>query len=180
MIKGTTAQFKFKLPKKFSEIHYIEVTFGQDGNYDNTLPIKLVYDKQYKNVTTLPSASQAVKNQIYFYNGKYYKTEDGVNYIEKISPDLIARNDGIAPEGNITSSNVIIATLEPGQTKIFSEKRKAWTQIEAYCAADNILMGSYKELFTVYPMTCTTPPPLLPVEKPTEEIVIHVDAGIIN
>jgi len=116
MIRGTTAQFKFKLPKKFNEIHFIEVTFGQDGN-DN-LPLVLRYNAQ-----------------------------SGINY-------------GIAPEDNNTNSNIIVVSLEPGQSKLFSDERKGWVQMEAYCTSENLLVASHKELFYVYPMHCTTPPPI--------------------
>lgn len=43
MIRGTTAQFKFKLPYKYNELQYVKVTFWQPGNNgpadDRPLPI---------------------------------------------------------------------------------------------------------------------------------------------
>ena len=38
MIRGTTAQFKFKLPYKVDELESAKITFWQPGN-DTTLPI---------------------------------------------------------------------------------------------------------------------------------------------
>ena len=40
MIRGTTAQFKFKLPYKFSELNPIKIVFWQPGNNDRYLPIE--------------------------------------------------------------------------------------------------------------------------------------------
>lgn len=180
MIRGTTAQFKYKLPHKFQDIHYIEVVFGQDGNNDNGLPIKLIYDKQYITVDALPTVDKASKTQIYCYNNMFYKTNDNANWQEATNPEDLARNDGIAPENNDTTSYVVVASLEPGQSKLFSDKRKGWTQAEAYCTADNRLMASHKELFMVYPMYCTTPPPVIQPVIPEEKVYVHLDAGEIK
>lgn len=161
MIRGTTAQFKYKLPKQFKDIHYIEVVFGQDGNNDDGLPITLVYDKQYVTVDELPAVDEASKAQIYCCDTKFYKTNDNTTWQEATNPEDLARNDGIAPENNNVDSYVIVASLEPGQSKLFSDKRKGWTQAEVYATVENKLMASHKELFMVYPMYCTTPPPLI-------------------
>lgn len=40
MIRGTTAQFKFKLPYKVEEVSVVTITFWQPGNKDIYLPIK--------------------------------------------------------------------------------------------------------------------------------------------
>lgn len=49
MIRGTTAQFKFKLPYKFSELNLVKVVFWQPGNDgpDVTRPLPIVKTKDY-------------------------------------------------------------------------------------------------------------------------------------
>ena len=39
MIRGTTAQFKFKLPYSYDELENITIRFWQPGNYNQSLPI---------------------------------------------------------------------------------------------------------------------------------------------
>ncbi len=39
MIRGTTAQFKFKLPYSYDELANIVIRFWQPGNFDDALPI---------------------------------------------------------------------------------------------------------------------------------------------
>lgn len=39
MIRGTTAQFKFKLPYPYNELDWITIKFWQPGNPDNSLMI---------------------------------------------------------------------------------------------------------------------------------------------
>ena len=39
MIRGTTAQFKFKLPYSYSELEWITIDFWQPGNPSGNLPI---------------------------------------------------------------------------------------------------------------------------------------------
>jgi hypothetical protein len=39
MIRGTTAQFKFKLPYSKDELIDITIRFWQDGNYSDSLPL---------------------------------------------------------------------------------------------------------------------------------------------
>ena len=39
MIRGTTAQFKFKLPYSLSELDSVTIKFWQSGNPDDSLPI---------------------------------------------------------------------------------------------------------------------------------------------
>ena len=42
MIRGTTAQFKFKLPYEFDSLSAIKITFWQPGNDNQRLPITKV------------------------------------------------------------------------------------------------------------------------------------------
>lgn len=42
MIRGTTAQFKFKLPYSKSELEWITIKFWQPGNPSDDLPIKKI------------------------------------------------------------------------------------------------------------------------------------------
>lgn len=64
MIRGTYAQFKFKMPYKFSELHIAEIIFWQDGyngEVGRPLPIKKVLgqcsvgNSPYELVVTLNS-----------------------------------------------------------------------------------------------------------------------------
>ena len=45
MIRGTTAQFKFKLPCTGKELSSVSVVFWQNGNKNSSLPIKRVKDQ---------------------------------------------------------------------------------------------------------------------------------------
>lgn len=45
MIRGTTAQFKFKLPYKAAELDLVTITFWQPNNNDLHEPIKKVKDQ---------------------------------------------------------------------------------------------------------------------------------------
>lgn len=55
MIRGTTAQFKFKLPYSYDELASITIKFWQPGNPSNSLPIF-----KYKN-----NCEEQVENEIY-------------------------------------------------------------------------------------------------------------------
>lgn len=55
MIRGTTAQFKFKLPYSFDELANITIKFWQPGNPSNSLPLF-----KYKN-----NCEERTQNEIY-------------------------------------------------------------------------------------------------------------------
>ena len=55
MIRGTTAQFKFKLPYSYEQLETITIKFWQDGNSNELLPIK-----KYKS-----NCSERVEGEIY-------------------------------------------------------------------------------------------------------------------
>lgn len=177
MIRGTTAQFKFELPKRFSELCYIEIKFGQDGN-DNASLTK-IYDKQYETVTELPSFETAGE-KIYLLGTTFYKKNNEDSWEEAFSAEALARNDGIVPKNNDASSYIVVTSLEPGQTKLFSEKRKGWVQIYVHCNQENITMASYEEKFNVYPGRCDISSVIAPVDNVEEEVIVHLDAGEIE
>lgn len=54
MIRGTTAQFKFKLPYSYNELDNITIKFWQPGNYSKSLPLF-----KYKH-----NCSESVANEI--------------------------------------------------------------------------------------------------------------------
>lgn len=55
MIRGTTAQFKFKLPYSYSQLSNITIQFWQPGNLSQSLPI--IKDKT--------NCSELIQNEIY-------------------------------------------------------------------------------------------------------------------
>ena len=54
MIRGTTAQFKFKLPYPKDELAWVTIKFWQPGNLDNRLPIT----KQLTNCSTTENPNE--------------------------------------------------------------------------------------------------------------------------
>lgn len=55
MIRGTTAQFKFKLPYSYDQLKNITIKFWQEGNYNKLLPI----------IKNKSNCSERVENEIY-------------------------------------------------------------------------------------------------------------------
>lgn len=66
MIRGTTAQFKFKLPYDYSDLNIVKITFWQNGNNgpDSTRPLPIIKSlEQCSPSSNMPNELNVVLNQ---------------------------------------------------------------------------------------------------------------------
>lgn len=174
MIRGTTAQFKFHMPKSFDDICIVEVIFGQKGNegtLEAPLPIKKFYNRGYVKVKTWHPANKKTTN-IYFDGQKYYKYENDM-WVAYDHVDIYPLNFGIQIDEN--DPRLLLVTLDPFETMRFSDKRKGYIQILTYCDTDNIIIGSYDSTFNIYPVRTNDIKEVLPFS----DFVYILDAGEI-
>ena len=103
MVRGTTAQFQFKLPYNYSDLSLVKIVFWQPGNDG-------------------PSKERPLP-------------------IVKILEQCSASNN----------PNEIFVTLSDEETLRFSEKTKAYVQLQAKCIDGNTF-ASKKKIITVHPV----------------------------
>ena len=176
MIRGTTAQFKFEMPKSFDNFCIIDVIFGQEGNVgtiEAPLPIKKTYNRGYIKVQTWNSTNKNPSN-IYYDGISYYKFENNT-WVSYDIIDINVTNDGIQLDPS--NPNVLLTSLAPSETMRFSDKRKGFVQIFGYCDTDGVVIGSFDEKFMIYPArTNDINDTLLTVP---DDAVVVLDAGVI-
>ena len=173
MIRGTTAQFRFEMPKSFEELCTIEVIFGQEGNagtIEAPLPITKIYNRGYIKVKEWNSNDKNTQ-KIYFDGEVYYKYENG-KWVETSTVDIDARNDGISTDPN--NHKILLVNLNPEETMRFSSKRKGYLQVIAYCDTDDIKIASLDQRFNIYPIRAGVGEPSF-----TNPSVYVLDAGQI-
>lgn len=151
MIRGTTAQFKFKMPKSFDDLCIVEAIFGQKGNegtIEAPLPIKKIYNRQSITIETWSEEDKDV-NKVYFDGTSYYKYENN-KWVIYSSISEVAKNDGIQPDPN--NPQILLTSLSAAETMRFSDKRKGYVQVITYYDKDNITIGSLDYEFMIYPI----------------------------
>lgn len=151
MVRGTTAQFKFKTPKSFSELCIIEAVFGQKGNVgtiEAPLPIKKVYNRHAVTIKTWSEEEKDI-NKVYFDGTNYYKYENDKWEIYNSLTEVI-RNDGFQPDPN--NPKILFTSLSAAETMRFSDKRKGYVQIVTWCDRDGVTTGSHEYEFMIYPI----------------------------
>ena len=179
MIRGTTAQFKFKMPKSFSDLCIVEAVFGQKGNVgtiEAPLPIKKIYNRQSITVDTWDSDGKNI-NQMYFDGTNYYKYEND-QWVTYNSVAEAARNDGLQPDPN--NPQILLTSLSAAETMRFSDKRKGYVQVITYCDEDNLTIGSLDYEFMIYPIRTDDIVGDLIGPSPTDPLVQILDAGEIE
>lgn len=65
MIRGTNAQFKFRLPYNYSELEIVKITFWQTDNYgpDPSRPLPIIKILEQCSATDLPNEISVTLNQ---------------------------------------------------------------------------------------------------------------------
>lgn len=178
MIRGTTAQFKFKMPKSFNDLCIVEVIFGQKGNLgtiEAPLPIKKIYNRQSINIETWSEGDKDI-NKVYFDGTNYYKYENG-KWVIYSSIAEVARNDGLQPDP--TNPQILLTSLSAAETMRFSDKRKGYVQVITYCDEDDITVASLDHEFMIYPIRTNDIIGDIVGPSSTEPLVNILDAGQI-
>lgn len=179
MIRGTTAQFKFKMPKSFSDLCIVEAIFGQKGNVgtiEAPLPIKKIYNRQSIAVETWDATDKDI-NKVYFDGTTYYKHEND-EWVRYTSITEVARNDGLQPDPN--DPQTLLTSLSAAETMRFSDKRKGYVQVITYADQDDITVGSLDYEFMIYPIRTDDIIGDLIGPSPTDPLVQILDAGEIE
>ena len=179
MIRGTTAQFKFKMPKSFNDLCIVEAIFGQKGNVgtiEAPLPIKKIYNRQSITIETWSEADKDI-NKVYFDGTSYYKYENN-EWVTYNSIAEVARNDGLQPDPN--NPQILLASLSAAETMRFSDKRKGYVQVITYIDTDDITIGSYAYEFMIYPIQTDDIIGDIVGPSSTDPLVQILDAGEIK
>lgn len=179
MIRGTTAQFKFKMPKSFNDLCIVEAIFGQKGNVgtiEAPLPIKKIYNRQSITIETWSEADKDI-NKVYFDGTSYYKYENN-EWVTYNSIAEVARNDGLQPDSN--NPQILLTSLSAAETMRFSDKRKGYVQVITYWDEDGVTIGSRDYEFMIYPIRTTDIIGDLAGPSPTDPLVQILDAGEIK
>ena len=173
MIRGTTAQFKFEMPKNIDDFCTIEIIFGQDGNAGTTeapLPIKKTYTRGYIKVQTWHPADKNINST--YYDGTNYYVFEHNQWVSSSFINILPTNNGIQVDAH--NPRILLVTLNATETIRFSDKQKGFVQILGYCDTDGIVTGGHKNKFMIYPGTDD-----IINLVPTNPSLIIVDGGTI-
>lgn len=179
MVRGATAQFKFKLPYPAGEFNWATIKFWQPNNIGTpTAPLPITKTLQHCdgfNTYTYSVTEELSSNNSYYLtiNGKnYYFSEDvpasvtltwvvdtnTITYDDKkiIISETLDITDMIKLEFNNVDTgadlkNELCVTLDPTETIRFSDKIKARVQMRAQHISGTVI-PTFVEYVTVYPM----------------------------
>ena len=178
MIRGTTAQFKFKLSKSFNDLCIVEVVFGQKGNVGTVeapLPIKKIYNRQIINIENWNDAYKDI-NKVYFDGTSYYKYEND-KWATYNSITEVVKNDGL--QSDPKNPQILLVSLSAAETMRFSDKRKGYVQAVTYCDKDNTTAASREHEFMIYPVRTSDIIGDIIGPSSTESLIQILDAGEI-
>lgn len=145
MIRGTTAQFKFKLPCIKGRLKYATVKFWQDGNA-GTIEAKLPITKRLDDCTAIETDTQKVIDK--WNSGEYEDIKEAYNLSGTEWGEL---TDEKRRQFAWAIYDELCITLKTEETLIFSDKLKAKVQLRA-AKLDGTTFASQQQLITVEPI----------------------------
>lgn len=145
MIRGTTAQFKFKLPCAKGNLLYATIKFWQPGN-TGTLEAPLPITKKLINCYGYETNESINKEK--WNSGNYEEIKSMMGATDKSWDELA---DEEKKNFATQSFDELWISLNAEETLRFSDKFKARVQLRAQ-QKDGTVFASHQQLITVYPI----------------------------
>ena len=167
MIRGTTAQFKFKLPCAKGNLLYATVKFWQPGN-SGTLEAPLPITKRLADCYGFESSEQI--NIEKWNSGNYEEIKSNLGISGKSWNEL---TDEEKKKFATESFEELCVSLTAEETLRFSDQSKAKVQLRAQ-QKDGTVFASHQQLITVYPIIddIITDDPSFPEDENSDGLIV--------
>jgi hypothetical protein len=167
MIRGTTAQFKFKLPCAKGNLLFATIKFWQPGN-PGTIEAPLPITKKLAHCTGLETNEQININK--WNSQEYEEIKHNLGIGEKAWDALTDEEKRQFAEA---SFDELYISLTAEETLRFSDKSKARVQLRAQ-QKDGTVFASHQQLITVYPINddIVTEDPSFPEDEDDDGLII--------
>ena len=168
MIRGTTAQFKFKLPCAKGNLESATIKFWQPGNL-GTLGASLPIVKKLKDCSGYET--NETTNIEKWNSGDYEELKIILGVSGKSWNELTDQEKKIFARESFDELHV---SLTAEETLRFSDKSKARVQLRAQ-QKDNTVFASHQQLISVYPNDIIEDIPSLPDDEGNDDDLIILD-----
>lgn len=165
MIRGTTAQFKFKLPCARGNLLTATIKFWQPGNA-GTLEAPLPIIKKMADCSGYESNESI--NIEKWNSGDYEEFKITLGLSDKLWNELTDEEKKIFARESFDELHI---SLTAEETLRFSDKFKAKVQLRAQ-QKDSTVFASHQQLITVYPNDIVEDIPTLPDDEDGDGLII--------